>query len=112
MAAGWTLEDVPRRLSYPALLAFIGHLPMSSAFHRVRSPEESQWTGEALVPSLLAQVGYRLDILAWQQSKDGQKGRNRPRPWATPWVKNSEARTIGRGAIPASQWEEFWGDGG
>ncbi len=84
---------------------------MDSAWARHSSPEMSAWTSGVLVPNILADLGYRLDVLAWQQSKDGQKGRRKPKPWERPWSKNKNQRQIGSGPIPASDWEAFW-DGG
>ncbi|WP_300345502.1 DUF5361 domain-containing protein [Nesterenkonia sp.] len=98
-------------MSYPALFAFIENLPADSALDRITDPQTAAWTSGVLVPNLLAEIGYRLDILAWQQSKDGSKGRRRPQPWERPWAKNKNKRRIGAGAIPASRWEKFW-DGG
>ncbi|MCT1607154.1 DUF5361 domain-containing protein [Nesterenkonia massiliensis] len=109
--AGWTFDDVPARLSYPALFAFIEHLPPDSAFSRVQDPETATWTTGVIVPNLLAELGYRLDVLVWQQSKDGEHNRRRPQPWERPWAKNKNTRRIGAGPIPASRWEAFW-DGG
>lgn len=111
MAAGWTLEDVPRKLSWPALYAFVTHLPAASALSRVMDPESALWMSGGNLTSLIAAVGYRLDMANWQRSKDGQKNRRRPEPWETPWAKNKNRRTIGAGPIPASQWEDFWNGG-
>lgn len=33
---------------------------------------------------MLAAVEYRLRVLAWQQTKDGSKGRNQPQPLDPP----------------------------
>lgn len=109
--AGWTLEDVPRRLSWSALYAFVLHSPATSALSRVRSPEQASWVDGTGLATLLAAIGYRLDTANWQRSKDGQKNRRRPQPWETPWNKSKNRRTIGAGPIPASDWEAFW-DGG
>ena len=111
MTAGWTFDDVPRRLSYPALFAFLAHLPPHGAYARFSDPETALWTDGTLTANLLAEVGYRLDLLLWQNSKDGQRGRNRPQPWDRPWAKSGKKQTIGAGPIPASSWEAFW-DGG
>ncbi|VXB22498.1 DUF5361 domain-containing protein [Citricoccus sp. K5] len=111
MTAGWTLEDVPRRLSWPALHAFVTHLKPDSALGWLVDPQAALWVSGANATSLLASIGHRLDILAWQPTKNGQKGRKPPEPWETPWVKSKKRRTIGAGPIPASEWEAFW-DGG
>lgn len=111
IAVGWTFDDVPRRLSYPALFAFLAHLPTTSAYVRMKNPDTASWMDGSLVANLLAELGHRLDILAWQQTADGQKNRKRPQPWPRPWVKDKNKDRIGAGPIPASEWETFW-DGG
>lgn len=41
---------------------------------------------------LLNIVDYRLQVLAWQQSKDGSTGKNRPKPPANPkYAREKEA---------------------
>ena len=38
-------------------------------------------------------VAYRLDILAWQQTEDGSKDRNRPDPTSPPtWFEDEDKR--------------------
>ena len=112
VAAGYSFDDVPERLPWRALFAFLDHLPADSALARAREPEKAEWAAHGPTPFLLAAMGHRLDVLAWQQTKDGQKGRKKPKPWPTPWSDpDKDVQRIGRGAIPASEWDDFWGDG-
>lgn len=111
VAVGWTWDDVPSRLPWRSVLAFVEHLPANSALGRKRDPETAMWLDGTAVANLLAEVGHRLDILVWQQTKHGQKGWQKPKPWPRPWVKDNGTQTIGRGAVPMSAWENFWGDG-
>lgn len=102
---------MPVRFSYAALFAFLAHLPSSSAYARMKSPETASWMDGSVVANLLAEVGHRLDILAWQQTKDGKAGRRKPQSWPRPWLKKANAQRVGAGPIPASDWDSFW-DGG
>lgn len=112
VSAGYSFDDVPEHLPWRALFAFLEHLGPSSALARTQEPERALWAAQGPVPLLLSALGHRLDILAWQQTKDGQKNRNRPKPWPTPWDGPDKGKTvIGRGAIKASEWADFWGDG-
>lgn len=108
--AGWTLADAPHDLSWRALFAFIRFLGPESAYMRVVSPDYAHWLGSEGVPNLLAEVVTILNTQVWQKTKDGQRNRNRPKPIKRPWTKATSDQ-IGRGAIPASKWDEFWGDG-
>lgn len=110
MRCGWQLSDVPYKLSWGALFAFIKHLGSDSAHYRFKNPEYAAWTGPELVPNLLAGLLDATNILIWQNSKAGQRGRDRPKPIKRPWSKDNTDR-IGRGAIPMDQWDEWWGDG-
>lgn len=50
-------------------------------------PPDEYWTAER---ELLAQVIDGLNILAWQKTKDGSKGRNAPKPIRRPGVESGE----------------------
>ena len=55
-------------------------LPRDSATVRAESPEAA-WSDETY---LLSAIEYDLRVLIWQNSKDGQKGCNKPKPMQTP----------------------------
>lgn len=107
---GWQLSDVPHRLGWRALFAFLGNLPPDASYYRAIDPETAFWMGGSGVQNLLASVIDQLAVLVWQNTKDGHKGRKRPKPIKRPWSKTNTDR-IGRGAIPKSEWADFWGDG-
>lgn len=112
MQAGWTFDDVPARLSWRAFFAWLENLPPTSNLGRARDPERAAWIAGDPNSQLLVALGERLDILAWQKTRDGQKGRKRPKPWETPWSAKSRKPTrIGGGGVPMSRFAEAWGDG-
>lgn len=106
--AGWTLEDVPRRLSWMALDAFVEHLPQDSALGRVRDPHAALWT---LTPHLLAEAVYRLQVLHWVQTEDGQKNLNPPERIERPGVTNPNKKRMGSGTVLVSEWDDWWNGG-
>jgi hypothetical protein len=69
-------------------------LDAASLFIAMAKQPES-WVFRALVPDwrwdlnaqLLARIGDIMDMSVWMQSKDGAKGRNRPKPLPRPGVK-------------------------
>ena len=63
---------------HAALLAAC--LPRESATVRAERPEAT-WGDDTY---LLAAIEYDLRVLAWQNSRDGAKGKNRPKPVQTP----------------------------
>lgn len=112
VAAGWSWDDVPRRLPWRAVVAFAAHPRPGGALHHAMTPEHAAWTDPSLLAFLVSRVEFQLRQGNWMQSKDGQRGTNRPKPIPTPWDKKDASRTvIGSGAIPMSQWTQFWGDG-
>ena len=60
--------------------ACAAHMPRDSACVRAVSPEAA-WSDETY---LLAAIEYDLRVLAWQNSKDGAKNRNKPKRMQTP----------------------------
>lgn len=77
---------------------------------RVTNPDYAFWLGSEGVPNLLASLVDVGNTQVWQSTKDGSKNRNRPKPIKRPWTKATSDQ-IGRGAIPADKWADFWGDG-
>lgn len=65
-------------ISHAASLAVC--LPRESATVRAECPEAA-WDDSTY---LLAAIEYDLRVLAWQNSKDGAKGKNKPKPVQTP----------------------------
>lgn len=64
-------------------------LPAGSALWQATGGPRA-WTDEY---AGLMGVVHRLDILAWQQTEDGQKGRKQPTPPAPPtWFEAAETR--------------------
>ena len=112
VAAGWSWDDVPRRLPWRAVLAFADHPRPGSAFHAAIAPEHAAWTDPAFLAFLVSRVEFQVRQGNWMQSKDGQRNTNKPKPIPTPWDKKDTSRQIiGAGGIPMSEWGDFWGDG-
>lgn len=108
MCAGWTLDDVPARLNWRALHAFVAQsaLQPATALHRELVGEHYQW---GMVEQLLALVVDELAVANWQRSKDGAKGRNRPSPLPRPGVKQKSGERVGgTTALPLSELEALF----
>ena len=65
-------------LAHAAALA--AQLPVESRCYKFDHPEAAWTAGDYL----LAEIAYGISILAWQNTKDGQKGLNRPKRPVTP----------------------------
>lgn len=92
------MADLGGRLSWRDLLVIVTQAPPTSAIYRARNPEWS-W---GLSEQLLAAAVDALHTLAWMQSEDGQRGRNRPKPIPRPGVE-PEGQTFGRAADGAGE---------
>lgn len=104
---GYTLADVGGALSNSALLSFATHLQGDSATAREIDPD-AQWT---LVPMLLARISDDLQQFVWLYScVHAGKGRKptQPKPIPRPGVDDG-TRHIGKGAIPVSEFDEWYG---
>lgn len=112
VAAGWSWDDVPYRLPWRAVLAFAEHPRPNSALRAATRPEDAAWADPAFLAFLISRVEFQARQGNWMQSKDAQRRTNKPKPIPTPWdVKDANRHVIGAGAIPASEWDDFWGDG-
>lgn len=75
--------------------------PPDSAIAQAVDPE--QWT---LQEHLLAGIFDVLWILAWQNTEDGQNGRNVPKPLPRPGVESADV-TFGHGSMTVEDAEAW-----
>lgn len=83
-----------------ALAAFVRYLPPDSMTYRDVHPRDELWAWS----STLKTNAILADLFDAYAAAHARKGR-RPRPYPRP---NAEERSIGRGAIPASQFMDWW----
>lgn len=104
-----TLRSVPGSLDWRELGAFVKYLPMDSALKSEMNPDSAYWEGSRRVPMMLADL---FDLLQFQNylilKTNGAKPK-KPKPYPRPGAKKN-AKTYGRGAIPISDFSEWWGD--
>lgn len=109
---GFTLADVPRRVSWRAVANMVKHTRRGSALHRVVNGENAEW---GLAEQFLAGIHDGVWLANWQRTVDGSKNRNRPKPVVRPWLKAAELMRVGRfgsKAIPVGDWDAWWDDDG
>lgn len=99
------MGDVPRRVSWRALLAYVEHLPRQSAAAAEMVGEKSRWSDSE---HLLAALVDLTQLHVWMASKDGAKNRNRPKPLRRPGQAPA-GRRFGRGRYTAAQLTEIFG---
>lgn len=92
--------------SWRDLLVFIRHSPAGSAYYAAESGEESLW---GVQEHLMANLVDLTNILVWFKTKDGQKGRNRPKPIPRPGVEEPGKRKHGGAKIPAADIADLLG---
>ena len=90
------LEPVDEDCSRWALLWYA--LPRESRTARRQSPELRWSEGEYM----LASAVHALQVLVWQRTKDGRRGRNKPRPPRTP-AERAEAQRRRDNALAARE---------
>lgn len=67
-------------------------LPEGSALARATRSDIDRWT---IAEHLLATVADRLGILIWHNTKDGQQGRNAPKPIPRPGMTDPDGQRFG-----------------
>lgn len=82
-----------------ALLAFINYLPPDSALYREQHPKDEfgEWYTTVKTNAILADI---FDAFVASKTKKGRKAVKYPRP-----KKN---RVIGKGALPISEFWDWW----
>lgn len=100
MRLRWFLDPDALDYSWRDLLVFIKHSPKGSAFHALETGEESLW---GVQEHLTANLVDLTNILVWFKTKDGSKGRNRPKPIPRPGVQEPGKKKHGGAKIPAKK---------
>ena len=77
---GLNIDDMGESYSVHHAAVLAAMLPSDSLVCKAANPA-LEW-GEALY--MLRNIEYMLRVLAWQNTKDGQKGRKKPQPIETP----------------------------
>lgn len=106
---GWTLADVPQRLGWRALMAWVKRAPRESNSYALSFGPPARW-GDLEYMTALA-VDY-LAWLLWMNSEDGHKGRNKPTPLPRPGVEpveRKEATRLGNAHMSLNQAREWLG---
>ena len=76
-----------------------------SALHRALLGDDSDWN---TTNQLLAMVADHLAVANWFQTKDGQKGKNRPKQIPRPGVRDEEEHTYGKGTKMSMSEAKEW----
>ena len=96
------IHSLPAR--HVATLAAVMCRQPESWTHRALQPD---WQWEDQATALAALQADYLAVLAWQRTKDAQRGRNRPRPYPRPGVDGYKPPTASGGeeyvALPIDQ---------
>lgn len=85
-----------------ALLSFINYLPMDSQLRQAMDPldEVGEWSTTKKTNMILADL---FDVFVSANTKKGHKAKQYPRP--------KQKRKIGSGAIPISEFWDWWNGG-
>lgn len=76
-----------------------------SALFRALLGDDSDWN---TTNQLLAMVADHLAVANWFQTKDGQKGKNRPKQIPRPGVRDEEEHTYGKGTSMSMDEARKW----
>lgn len=76
-----------------------------SSLRRALLGDDSDWN---TTNQLLAMVADHLAIANWFETKDGQKGKNRPKQIPRPGVRDEEETTYGKGTKMSMSEAKEW----
>lgn len=112
-ATRFTLDDVGFSLSARALCAFASGLPRSSRTFAAAFPERADEAARSrpeAVPGLVAAAVDELRMVVWSIAQAHSRAdlrRYMPEPiWRA--AGSGGAERVGRGAVPVSEFEEWW----
>jgi hypothetical protein len=88
---GLNFDDVGRGIDPARAVELVEMLPAGSRYGAAVNPE-SEWSDAEY---LAASMEYSLRVLAWQQTKDGAKGRNQPKRVKLPGEESTEDKVEG-----------------
>lgn len=101
---GYTLDDVPTRLSYRALNSFVMNLGIDSRLAAEIIPEKAAWGTTVKTNMILADI---FDMLAMINANvitiGSRKKAQRPKPYPRPKQKNDKTQKYGHGALPVDE---------
>lgn len=83
-----------------ALISFIKYLPHDSALKREMNPKDEEileWSTQTKTNAILADI---FDAFVAAHTKKGRKAKEYPRP--------KQKKAIGKGAIPLSEFWDWW----
>ena len=89
---GLNLDDIGRAYTYLHAAALTAQLPRESRTVLADAPEAA-WSD---ADEMMRRLEYTARVLAWQQTKDGAKGRSAPRPLPSPVEQAKVRRKVER----------------
>lgn len=92
---GLRLRDFPsERCNWRDLIVVMSNLGPDTAYYRACHPNDWQWSQESMLQASTVDL---LNLLVWFKTKDGQQGRNRPKPLPRPGVEpDRDVKKIGK----------------
>ena len=109
--AGVTLDDAPRAVGWAAVRDLAAHLDEGSATWRAEHPELHEFCRPTSMAQMLAGIYDLCALIEYHMRcvfrEKGSPEPERPSMWPTPWSRDDQGR-IGSGAIPASEFEEWY----
>lgn len=88
------MDENDSRHTWRDLFTILKHSKPGSAYYTYMVGDDASPWG--LSEQLLADIADKLAIQIWFKTKDGQKGRNRPKPIKRPGVDPNEGQDVKR----------------
>jgi hypothetical protein len=108
LRAGFTLADIPSRVTWRAVKVRYEHADQGDALYREAHGEIAAWSDTEY---LLADLCDLAALLLWSKTADAQKGKGAPKPRPRPGVKPVvDGIALGSGGVPVDEFPQRWAE--
>ena len=105
LRSGFTLADIPEKVTWRAVKARFEHATHGDALYLALHGDAVKWSDQEYLSAILVDL---VALLVWFKTEDGQKNRNRPKPTPRPGVDLTEGISLGSGGVPVDKFADAW----
>lgn len=105
LRSGFTLADIPHKVTWRAVKARFEYTSQGDALHLALHGEAVKWSDQEHLTAILVDL---IALLVWFKTEDGRKNRNRPKKVPRPGVEHVEGVSLGSGGVPVEEFADAW----
>ena len=107
---GCRIYDIPASYGWDGLLIMITQAPETSALNRALNPDVYAFGTAVKQSALLSDLFNAIAMFRYEFASANSPKRKPKKPqfYPTPWSKDTNSNSIGKGAIPISQFDAWY----